>query len=63
MPMGSATWSSGTDRPVRRLKPLMKKSAYLQYPSSPRLMTAETHRQSFAPAGRLRYFSASRPNI
>ena len=48
MPTGSAIFRSGTERPVTALKFSIKKSAYLQYASRPRLATAERASASFA---------------
>ena len=46
MPTGSAILSSGRDSPVARLTLLMKKSAYLQYPSNSRLKRTEAIRRA-----------------
>ena len=47
MPIGSAIFKSGSESPVTALKFAMKKSAYLQYPSSAKLSATESERKSF----------------
>ncbi len=62
MPTGSAILSRGRDSPVTWLKLLMKKSAYLQYPSNSRLKRIETVRRALGEP-LFRYFSIRSPKI
>ena len=61
MPMGSATCRSLIEAPVTAFRLAIKKSAYLQYPSSPRLRQTEAVKNSFDRLVCLRFFSISRP--
>ena len=47
MPIGRAIFKSGSESPVTALTFSIKKSAYLQYPSSAKLSASESVRKSF----------------